>query len=128
MEKIWNMMTEVLKKIIGEDSAISITASAKGAWNGEEKLFKVFWVYGFVGGIIVALIGQFFHSILGVVGGLVSAFIQVPFFIWVSYSIWQCADNIEAETLLNLKRSYISLAARVAVLIVAMSFFISTIQ
>ena len=37
------------------------------AWRGEEKLWKVFWIYGIIFGIILAVINSVIASFLGTV-------------------------------------------------------------
>lgn len=80
-------------------------------WGGREKLWIVFWVYGIFGwGVIIAgwqaciflglqigllsnpanTDGGFIGAVTGIILGFLAA---LPFFIWLSVSLWRCAPN-----------------------------------
>lgn len=68
------------------------------SWNGEEKLWKVFWVYGFLGGLLLTvpflaliLFGMFSLNIYLI---LLAAILYLGFEIWWLYALWQCSENV----------------------------------
>lgn len=76
-------------------------ASTRGfigrAWRGEEKLWKVFWLYGVVGGIVL----QTLITVLAGVGGMFLAIpgliLMLAFAVWNIVSVWRCAWNAKAK-------------------------------
>lgn len=69
----------------------------KRAWRGEERLWKVYWIYGFVGGVV--------YSILSFVLGMLSlGILLIPlmlfflvYFVWVTVAQWRCAFNANSR-------------------------------
>lgn len=57
----------------------------KRAWNGEEKLWKVFWLYNVLGGIVIS----FLVSLVPIIGILLC----IIYFVWNTVSLWRCAWN-----------------------------------
>lgn len=64
----------------------------KRPWRGEEKLWKVFWLYGVVGGILINLVVG-----LALGEGIIGLLVQLPFTIWIMVSEWRCAWNAGAK-------------------------------
>ena len=68
----------------------------KRAWRGEERCWKVFWVYGFLGGIIWNIVSKSLNSmttsglVLGVFYGA-----HIVYIIWQFVSQYRCAFNLE---------------------------------
>jgi len=82
-------------------------------WRGEEKLWKVFWVYG----VAISFIG-FFTALCVEIGtamssGLVGTpsestwyfgyymwlAVSICYFVWITVSLWRCAFNLEKRML-----------------------------
>tara|TARA_B100001013_G_C24518340_1_gene405905 strand:- start:181 stop:609 length:429 start_codon:yes stop_codon:yes gene_type:complete len=78
-------------------------------WNGKQKLWKAFWVMGF---IFQFLIGYFLFLLLyiGSLFGLTWSIKIIIFLIsniytiWVLFSIWNCAYNVKEKFWGNLSR------------------------
>lgn len=64
----------------------------KRAWKGEEKLWKVFWLYGVVGGFLLNFVVG-----LAIGKGMVGFLVQLPYAIWIMVSEWRCAWNASAK-------------------------------
>jgi len=80
-------------------------------WHGRERLWVVFWAYGMFGtGAIIAMtlalvfialqIGLIFAPsntdggfIGAVIGSIMGGIVIVPYFIWMTVSLWRCAPN-----------------------------------
>ena len=67
----------------------------KRAWRGEERLWKVFWIYGVLMGIVFGLVGPIARSAFGNIGFIVALVIQVIYWIWLLVAQWRCAFNAE---------------------------------
>lgn len=65
----------------------------KRAWSGEERLWKVFWIYGFVFNLILAIIGVVIGLFLGPVGTKAFSVITFAYFVFIAVSEWRCAFN-----------------------------------
>ena len=72
----------------------------KDCWRGEEKLWKVFWLYGVLLSIVVKIsvgtLAAINPSIAGII--LLSLMIlNLPYLIWWLVSIWRCAFNVDVN-------------------------------
>ena len=83
-------------------------------WNGDQKLWKAFWLMGFVFQILF-LYFLLFLLYVGVLIGLTWS-IKVTIFllsniyqIWILVSIWNCAYNVRNKTWGHLSRSIVIL-------------------
>ncbi len=68
------------------------TDAATLAWQGQTPLWKVFWLYNFLGSVIIGLILNVLipsHGARWFIGVLVG----VPFYGWSLVSLWRCAYN-----------------------------------
>jgi hypothetical protein len=85
----------------------------KRTWRGEEKLWKVFWVYG-VGlslvGFFTALAVSIWAAMsIGVIGSpsestwyfgrYTWSAVSICYFVWITISLWRCAFNLEKRVL-----------------------------
>lgn len=69
----------------------AVINSAKKAWRGEEKLWKVFWLWGVLAGIAtIFLVENFNYYIFN----LFMVFVYFPFFL---ISLGRCAKNTDIE-------------------------------
>jgi len=81
------------------------------SWKGQERLYKLFWVYGF--GINLV----FF--IIGVVAGILQAplillpFVPlyVAFIVWLLVAMWRCAHNVSWTGWTYVARAWVLLAS-----------------
>ena len=69
----------------------------KKAWRGEEKLWKVFWIYDILGGFLLVVINKILGKILGasLILGISDFVIWIVFCIWITVSLWRCAFNLD---------------------------------
>jgi len=125
MADVWTGIEYVADKVVGEYWAKRIVNTAQRCWEGEEELYVVFWLYGFLGSIVLSLIAQLIQMLFGPFGLILSFILVVPYMVWVLYSVWQCAPNIKSEEIMTVKREYITLAAKGAALIGALKYFLT---
>ena len=82
-------------------------------WNGEQKLWKAFWIIGIIGRILLASFVIFF-AILGKSLGLtwsitiLSFILVIIYILWSFVSIWKCAFNVKNKTWGYAARIFIS--------------------
>lgn len=63
-------------------------------WRGEEKLWKAFWLWPIVNGIILLVVTFGIHIfVIPVVDTLVFEVFWVLYTIWLTIAIWRCAKN-----------------------------------
>jgi hypothetical protein len=62
------------------------------AWRGEERLWKVFWIYGVLLSIILTVI-QFVALKFGAVANITLLVIRIIYSIWLLVAQWRCAFN-----------------------------------
>jgi hypothetical protein len=65
-------------------------------WSGCGKLWKIYWVYGVIGGWVLGILGGLVGALLGVSVRVVLA-IFLPYNVWVVVSVWRCAFNAESR-------------------------------
>ena len=92
----------------------------KRAWSGQEKLWKVYWLYAMLLGIVaqVVLYGLQMVAAIGGFGMIARIFAMVLFLayaVWCNVSLWRCAWNAKAKIW-----GYI---VRIIVVISAISYF-----
>lgn len=63
----------------------------RSAWKGEEKLWKVFWLYNFLAGIFIGFVLGAIPD--GTALFTVVAIAALAWVIWATVSIWRCAFN-----------------------------------
>ena len=67
----------------------------KRAWRGEERLWKVFWVYGVLLAAGLSIAAFIAKILLGPVGYIVLAVVRIAYSIWLLVAQWRCAFNVE---------------------------------
>ena len=97
----------------------------KKAWRGEEKLWKVFWIYGYVLPILIGLALWFvIKNVLSadIVQKIIGIYSKIIDFYYVLWSIcaWRCATNVK-------EKSWI-LAVRICVVFTLLAIFMTTIN
>ena len=83
-------------------------------WNGEQKLWKAFWLMGFVFQILFLyflLVLLYFGVLIGLTWSIkVTIFLLSNIYqIWILVSIWNCAYNVRNITWGHLSRSIVIL-------------------
>ena len=83
-------------------------------WNGEQKLWKAFWLMGFVFQILFLyflLVVLYFGVLIGLTWSIkVTIFLLSNIYqIWILVSIWNCAYNVRNKTWGHLSRSIVIL-------------------
>lgn len=68
-------------------------------WRGNGPLWKIFWIYGVVVsvGLAVLIATAAFQKEVGLPGLIAMLVGLVAYTIWVVVSIWRCADNIQGR-------------------------------
>ena len=92
----------------------------KKSWNGEERLWKVFWLYfflfGAIYGVLTFIIGQFYCL----------PFIPVVFVLmlslWSMVSIWRCAFNSRNRVWAYLARIWVCFLIFIYILVTCILF------
>ncbi|MFZ4541736.1 MAG: hypothetical protein ACOYNL_08005 [Rickettsiales bacterium] len=73
------------------------------AWHGEEKLWKVFWIYGVLIGTVLSvvvailLVPVLLASLVMPVFQLVPLAVTLPYWVWNMVSCWRCAWNAKLK-------------------------------
>tara|TARA_B100001245_G_scaffold48131_1_gene31712 strand:+ start:40 stop:465 length:426 start_codon:yes stop_codon:yes gene_type:complete len=86
-------------------------------WNGEQKLWKAFWLMGFVFQILFLYL-LLFLLYIGVAVGLTWSikitilFISNIYQIWILVSIWNCSNNVKKEIQMSLFRKVLGFKIR----------------
>jgi hypothetical protein len=67
------------------------------AWRGEQRLWKVFWVYGVVtSGVLIAFyVTAFYVDRIALRQVLLLCF--APYTAWILVSVWRCASNTKEK-------------------------------
>ena len=83
-------------------------------WDGEQKLWKAFWLMGFVFQILFLyflLVLLYFGVLIGLTWSIkVTIFLLSNIYqIWILVSIWNCAYNVRNKTWGHLSRSIVIL-------------------
>ena len=82
----------------------------KKCWRGEEKLWKVFWLYGVLLKIVVRLALAGVAAISPVIAGILGIavlLLAIPYIVWSLVSTWRCAFNVRQEFWGYMARIYV---------------------
>ena len=74
----------------------SIVNSAKKAWNGEEKLWKVFWLWGvgvYVGSPIIIILSEWLLEDLSLSSFRILPFLKLEDFVWLIFAAMLLYSN-----------------------------------
>ena len=101
------------------------------AWNGQENLWKVFWLYNVLGPLLFALMFSLVQGFgisaennghgsngLAILSGVI-AITLIVYLIWALRSLWKCAFNVKSK--------FWGYICRVWVIWFAFSFIYSTV-
>lgn len=89
------------------------------AWHGEERLWKVFWLYTVLGSFLILFLLQFLQAVglsaeknghsttwILVLIGLLTIFL-LAYSVWTITSLWKCAFNVSWKGWGYLGRAYV---------------------
>lgn len=65
----------------------------KKVFNGDERLVITYWLWGFLGSIVVIIFTWVVLFLIGFFNPLAQAIIQLPWYIFIWVSIWRSAGN-----------------------------------
>ena len=85
------------------------------AWNGKEKLWKVFWLYNFLLGTLLLSAMDYLVG-LGTVIEVITYLIVLVWAVWVLVSLWRCAFNAKWRIWGYLARALVVLTVLMAML------------
>ena len=126
MTKIWQTFQFYIAKLVGDDASSRLVTYLKYCFTGKEVLWKIFWLYGVVGSLILSM---FFVAPLAATGGRLAESIALlvisPYMVWVLKSIWQSAENIEKDDFKGVPKAYLTLAAKICAIFGAINFFLA---
>ena len=79
----------------------------KSAWRGEERLWKVWWIWGVVISIVLTTV------LLFVLGDFnyPTRFVILPYIIWWLVAAWRCSPNVDTKVWGILAKVFIVLGA-----------------
>ena len=64
------------------------------AWEGQTKLWMVYWIYGVLAGFLLQSLYVAVHD-TNVVFIAAVLLIYLAWFIWLAVALWRCADNCD---------------------------------
>ncbi|MCP5362049.1 MAG: hypothetical protein H6908_05395 [Hyphomicrobiales bacterium] len=94
------------------EQGTTVKGALSRAWNGQERLWKVFWIYGVVVGLVIGfLAGILVLTLFGAeyVPGRIINFVILPYKIWIWVALWRCAFNTNWKILGYVVRVMIAL-------------------
>jgi len=91
------------------------------SWNGTEKLWKVFWLYNVLAGVVIESAFEFVNYFGGSTKFILVPFLSV-YFVWLSVSLWTCAFNAKHKTWGHVVRSLLLLSVIAAGIILILLF------
>ena len=65
----------------------------RSSWDGSERLWKVFWIYGVMAGTAIGTGVHFASKVLSVPELLLVTATALSWALWVTVSLWRCAFN-----------------------------------
>lgn len=65
-------------------------------WRGDGPLWRVYWLWGVLGSLVLAAVFGYAAQLHGVDWGyfFIAAFIMGAYTVWILVSVWRCADNV----------------------------------
>lgn len=65
----------------------------RASWSGNERLWKVFWIYNWLFGTAIGIGSEAAANVLPWPALLVIGLLTVAWAIWITVSLWRCAFN-----------------------------------
>jgi hypothetical protein len=62
------------------------------AWQGRERLWKVFWLYNLLLGLGFSILTDYVVT-LGIIPSLIAMVIMLAWATWITVALWRCAFN-----------------------------------
>jgi len=84
------------------------------AWRGEERLWKVYWIYGWVVGVVFNIISNVIENKIGTI---LLGVVAIIYLIWLLVAEWRCAFNADWK--------FWSYVVRVLVIICVIGFILA---
>jgi len=88
------------------------------SWRGEERLWKVFWLYGFLLGICIQIVFAVLSIALAHASPSLAGFGSIPigifslvYYIWLYISMWRCAFNADWTIFSYIVRLFVGIGA-----------------
>lgn len=69
----------------------------KKVFNGDERLVITYWVWGFLGSIVVIILTWAVLFLIGFFNPLGQTILQLPWYIFIWISIWRSAGNYKGK-------------------------------
>ncbi len=88
---------------------------------GEARLWKPFWLGGFLGGFLISA-AMSLLALTGIAGQIASFAVAAVYVVWLAGAVWNCAYNVDREWWGHLARAYI--IAMIAVVVGNTIFFL----
>jgi hypothetical protein len=88
------------------------------AWSGDERLWKVFWLYNVLGFILLTILSGLLANAISPINSFIGRAIIVVFigvylvlyivyYVWAVCSLWRCAFNVKGKWWGYLSRAYV---------------------
>jgi len=81
------------------------------SWKGQERLYKVFWVYGFGINLVFFIIGVVAGFLQAPVILLPLVPLYIAFIVWLLVAMWRCAQNVGWTGWTYLARTWVLLTS-----------------
>jgi hypothetical protein len=94
----------------------------KASWNGQERLWKVFWIYNWLFGIAIGLASEAAESALPRPVSLAVSVFGLAWAVWVTVSLWRCAFNADWRGWGYVVRAIVVLAVIATAVLIAALF------
>jgi hypothetical protein len=80
---------------------VMTTASLGRYWRGEGPLWRVYWIYGVLGSLLltVAIALPMWQKWIGQGTAIAALIAGAVYTVWILVCVWRCALNIEGEPL-----------------------------
>ena len=95
----------------------------KASWNGNERLWKVFWIYNWLFGAAFDLAWQVAEPRLPVAAQAVLGLLALVWAVWVLVSLWRCAFNSSWRGWGYIVRGFVVVCVLATILVVGAEFF-----
>jgi hypothetical protein len=118
------VLQKVLTPVIGEERSSLMSGYALKCIQGDEELWKTFWIFSVGVPVVYALLVLFPLAMTGRLGYSLGLILLVPYMVWALTSVWYCSNNIEADEVYGIQKEYLTIAAKVAVVLSVFNIFL----
>ena len=95
----------------------------KASWKGNERLWKVFWIYNWLFGAAFDLAWKAAEPRLPIAAEVVLALLGLVWGVWVIVSLWRCAFNASWRPWGYIARGLVVVSVLAGILVVGAGFF-----